>query len=141
MKQKSVVFLFGMLLCVTAYSQSFIGYGYDNYSGVNGMILNPGSLADGKYKVNINLFAVSAFGGNNAYEINRDKLFALHLGGLKEGNGYDKVPNTDFKYVYFNFFWSFLFPPPKKKLPSSFSSSSSNPRFSNIFVYFLVVTK
>jgi hypothetical protein len=102
MKQKSVVFLFGMLLCVTAYSQSFIGYGYDNYSGVNGMILNPGSLADGKYKVNINLFAVSAFGGNNAYEINRDKLFALHLGGLKEGNGYDKVPNTDFKYVYFN---------------------------------------
>jgi|HubBroStandDraft_2_1064218.scaffolds.fasta_scaffold12172_2 outer membrane protein OmpA-like peptidoglycan-associated protein len=102
MKQKSVVFLFGMLLCVTAYTQSYIGYGYDNYSGVNGMLLNPGSLADGKYKVNINLFAVSAFAGNNAYEINRDKLFSFHLGGLKEGNGYDKVANTDFKYVYFN---------------------------------------
>ncbi len=102
MKQKGVVFLFGMLVCMTSYSQSFIGYGYDNYSGVNGLLLNPGTLADSKYKVNINILAVSAFGGNNAYEIDRDKLFSFHLGGLKEGNGYDKVANTDFKYVYFN---------------------------------------
>ena len=61
MKQKSVVFLFGMLVCMTSYSQSFIGYGYDNYSGVNGLLLNPGTLADSKYKVNINILAVSAF--------------------------------------------------------------------------------
>jgi outer membrane protein OmpA-like peptidoglycan-associated protein len=102
MKQKSVVFLLGMLLCMTAYSQSFIGYGYDNYSGVNGVLLNPGSLADSKFKVNINLFAVSAYAGNNAYEIDRNKLFGLHLKGLSEGNGYDKIQNTDFKYLYFN---------------------------------------
>jgi outer membrane protein OmpA-like peptidoglycan-associated protein len=102
MKQKSVVFLLGMLVCMTAYSQSFIGYGYDNYSGVNGVLLNPGVLADSKYKVNINLFAVSAFAGNNAYEIDRSKLLGFHFSGLKEGNGYDKVANTDFKYLYFN---------------------------------------
>src|ERR1700722_12337719 len=102
MKQKSVLILFGVLLCLTASSQSFIGYGYDNYSGVNGVLLNPGSLADSKFKVNINLFAVSAFGGNNAYEIDRNKLFGLHLKGLSEGNGYDKIANTDLKYVYFN---------------------------------------
>ena len=52
MKQKSVVLLLGTLLCLTASSQSFIGYGYDNYSGVNGLLLNPGSIADSKYKVN-----------------------------------------------------------------------------------------
>ena len=102
MKQKSVVFLLGMLLCMTASSQSFIGYGYDNYSGVNGVLLNPGSLADSKFKVNINIFAVSAFAGNNAYEIDRTKLFGFHFKGLSEGNGYDKMPNTDFKYLYFN---------------------------------------
>jgi outer membrane protein OmpA-like peptidoglycan-associated protein len=102
MKQKSVVFLFGMLLCMTAYSQSFIGYGYDNYSGVNGVILNPGSLADSKYKVNINLFAVSVYAGNNAYEIDRTKLFGFHFKDLTEGNGYDKMANTDYKYLYFN---------------------------------------
>jgi outer membrane protein OmpA-like peptidoglycan-associated protein len=102
MKQKSVVFLLGMLLCMTAYSQSFIGYGYDNYSGVNGVILNPGTLADSKFKVNINLFAVSAFAANNAYEVDRTKLFGLQFKGLKEGSGYDKIPNTDYKYLYFN---------------------------------------
>jgi len=102
MKQKSVVFLLGALLCLTASSQSFIGYGYDNYSGVNGLLLNPGSIADSKYKVNINILAVSGFVGNNAYEIDRSKLLGFHFSHLTEGNGYDKVPNTDYKYLYFN---------------------------------------
>ncbi|HUB59604.1 MAG TPA: DUF5723 family protein [Puia sp.] len=102
MKQKSVVFLLGMLLCMTAYSQSFIGYGYDNYSGVNGVLLNPGSLADSKFKVNINLLAVSAFAGNNAYEIDRSRLLGFHFSGMTDSNGYDKIPNTANKYLYFN---------------------------------------
>src|SRR5580658_5395499 len=102
MKQKSVVFLLGMLLCMTAYSQSFIGYGYDNYSGVNGVLLNPGSLADSKYKVDINLFAVSAFAGNNAYEMDRSRLFGFRFKGLSDSNGYDKMPNTAYKYLYYN---------------------------------------
>jgi outer membrane protein OmpA-like peptidoglycan-associated protein len=102
MKQKSVVFLLGMLLCMTAYSQSFIGYGYDNYSGVNGVLLNPGTLADSKYKVDINLFAVSAFAGNNAYEMDRSRLFGFHFKGLSDSNGYEKMPNTAYKYLYFN---------------------------------------
>src|SRR5579871_4248829 len=91
MKQKSAAFLLGVLLCLTASSQSFIGYGYDNYSGVNGLLLNPGSLADSKFKVNVNILAVSAFAGNNAYEMDRSRLFGLHLKGLKENNGYDKI--------------------------------------------------
>jgi outer membrane protein OmpA-like peptidoglycan-associated protein len=87
---------------MTAYSQSFIGYGYDNYSGVNGVLLNPGTLADSKYKVDINLFAVSAFAGNNAYEMDRSRLFGFHFKGLSDSNGYDKIPNTAYKYLYFN---------------------------------------
>lgn len=102
MKQKSVVFLMGMLLCMTAYSQSFIGYGYDNYSGVNGVLLNPGSLADSKFKVNINIFAVSAFAGNNAYEIDRSRLLGFHFKGMTDSNGYEKMSNTAAKYLYFN---------------------------------------
>jgi outer membrane protein OmpA-like peptidoglycan-associated protein len=102
MKQKSAVFLVGILLCLTASSQSFIGYGYDNYSGINGVLLNPGTLADSKFKVNVNIFAISAFAGNNAYEIDRNKLLGLHLSGLKENAGYDKISNTAYKYAYFN---------------------------------------
>ena len=96
--------LFSLLTCLylTASSQSFIGYGYDNYAGVNGLILNPGTLADGKYKVNVNLFSISGLAGNNAYEIDRSKVFGLKFSNLSEGNGYYKSNNTAIKYLYLN---------------------------------------
>lgn len=96
--------LFGILicLCLTASSQSFVGYGYDNYSGVNALLLNPGTLADSKYKVNVNLISVSGLAGNNAYEIDRSKVFGGKFSNLSEGNGYYKSANTATKYMYVN---------------------------------------
>ena len=103
MINKSVaLFLLLTVYRLTAFSQSFIGYGYDNYSGVNGMILNPANLADNKYKVNVNLFAISAMAGNNAYEMDRGKFFGFKFSGLAEGKGFYKSSNTDYKYVYTN---------------------------------------
>jgi outer membrane protein OmpA-like peptidoglycan-associated protein len=92
----------GVLLCMAGSSQSFVGYGYDNYAGVNNVLLNPGMLAGSKYKVNVNLFSFSALGGTNAYELDSKRLFGLHFSGLQEGNGYYKSANTDFKYAYLN---------------------------------------
>src|ERR1700743_913552 len=102
MKRKSALFLLVASLSLTASPQSFIGYGYDNYSGVNGVLLNPAVLADGKYKVNVNIFSISALGANNAYEMDRSKLLGLHFSGLSEGNGYYKSTNSAYKYAYFN---------------------------------------
>ena len=100
--RKSALLLLGTLLCLAASSQSFVGYGYDNYSGVNGVLLNPGMLADSKYKVNVNLLSVSGFAGNNAYEMDRSKVFGFKFSNLSEGNGYYKTTNTDYKYMYLN---------------------------------------
>ncbi len=102
MNKRYTLFLLLTCLYLTASSQSFIGYGYDNYAGVNGLILNPGTLADGKYKVNVNLFAISGLAGNNAYEIDRSKVFGLKFSNLSEGNGYYKSSNTATKYLYLN---------------------------------------
>lgn len=103
MINKSVAaFLLLTVVRLTAYSQSFVGYGYDNYSGVNGVILNPASLADNKYKVNVNLFSISALAGNNAYEMDRSRLFSLKFSNLNEGNGFYKSSNTAYKYMYTN---------------------------------------
>jgi len=101
-KKSTLFLLLTTFVCLTAFSQSFIGYGYDNYSGVNGMILNPGTLADSKYKVNVNLFSISALAGNNAYEMDRSRLFGLHFSNLAEGKGFYKSTNTAFKYIYSN---------------------------------------
>ncbi len=100
--RKSVLLLLGTLLCLAGYSQSFIGYGYDNYSGVNSLLLNPGMLADSKYKVNVNLVSVSGTVGNNAYEMDRSKVFGFKFSNLSEGDGYYKIKNSDYKYMYAN---------------------------------------
>lgn len=103
MINKSVaLFLLLTVYRLTAFSQSFIGYGYDNYSGVNGMILNPANLADNKYKVNVNLFAISALAGNNAYEMDRGRFFGFKFSHLNEGDGFYKSSNTAYKYIYTN---------------------------------------
>lgn len=98
----AVLLLAGLGLAQITDAQSFIGYGYDNYSGVNSIILNPGMLAGSKYKVNVNLFSVSGLAGNNAYELDKKNLFSLKFSNLKEGDGYYKATNKDYKYVYLN---------------------------------------
>lgn len=101
-RKRSIALLLAASLYLTGHSQSFVGYGYDNYSGVNGILLNPGMLADSRYKVNVNLFSVSALAGNNAYEMDRSRLMGLHFSNMVEGNGFYKSANTDYKYAYFN---------------------------------------
>ena len=100
--KSALLIVVGILGCLSGRPQSFVGYGYDNYAGVNGLLLNPGLLADSKFKVNVNLFSVSVLGGNNAYEMDRSRLFGLHFSNFSEGNGYYKSTNTDYKYLYVN---------------------------------------
>jgi len=89
-------------VCLTGFSQSYTGYSYDNYAGVNTLLLNPAMAAGSKYKVNVNLISVSASAGNNAYEMDRSRLLGLHFSQLSDGNGYYKAGNTDYKYFYLN---------------------------------------
>jgi outer membrane protein OmpA-like peptidoglycan-associated protein len=95
-------FLCLALSSLSGHSQSYIGYGYDNYAGVNALILNPGTISDSKYKVHVNIFSVSTLAGNNAYQIDRSKLFSLAFSNLEDGNGYYKTKTSDYKYMYEN---------------------------------------
>ncbi|GGB23184.1 DUF5723 family protein [Puia dinghuensis] len=101
-KKSTYFLLLTTFFGLTASSQSFIGYGYDNYAGVNALILNPGTLADSRYKVNVNIFSISALGGNNMYEMDRSRLLSLKFSHLAAGSGYYKANNTADKYLYTN---------------------------------------
>ena len=50
-------------------SQSFLGYLNDNYAGIHGVINNPSSIVDSRFKTDINLFSISALGGNDYYGV------------------------------------------------------------------------
>lgn len=100
--RKNALLLLVTMSCLAGFSQSYIGYGYDNYSGVNSILLNPGMVADSRYKVNVNIFSASGFAGNNAYSMNRNKLLGLHFSNLEEGKDYFRANNSDYKYAYVN---------------------------------------
>ncbi|HVU56074.1 MAG TPA: DUF5723 family protein [Puia sp.] len=100
--KKTVLLVVGLVGCLAALPQSFIGYGYDNYSGINSVVLNPGMISGSKYKVNVNIISFSGLAGNNAYELDKKNLFTLKFSHLSEGNGYYKATNKDYKYLYLN---------------------------------------
>ncbi len=51
MKRKFLLSLFsGMLLSGVSFAQDFLGYANSNYAGVNGIDLNPASIADSRFK-------------------------------------------------------------------------------------------
>jgi outer membrane protein OmpA-like peptidoglycan-associated protein len=101
MKKRLVL---GLISCVPLFglSQQFTGYTYDNYSGVHGMLQNPASVAASKYKVNINLFSVSAMAGNNAYELKKDNFTHFKFDSLQENKDYFKSSNHDNKKLWMN---------------------------------------
>ncbi len=46
-------------------AQSYQGYRTNNYTGVNGLFFNPASIADSRYKWDVNIFSIDGYAGNN----------------------------------------------------------------------------
>ncbi len=63
------VFLITLLVTSLTNAQSYLGYLNDNYAGVHGVINNPSSIVDSRFKTDINLFSFSALAGNDYYGI------------------------------------------------------------------------
>lgn len=85
--KKYLLFIFTFFITINTIAQSYIGFLTDNYSGVHGVINNPASLADSKYKFDINLAGASALFGNDFYGFDATKLldedYAIETDGVK----------------------------------------------------------
>ncbi|SDQ21749.1 OmpA family protein [Flagellimonas zhangzhouensis] len=64
-----------LLLCNKIYSQSYVGFLEDNYSGVHSVISNPANIADSRLKTDINLVGISALYGNDYLGFNLGDAF------------------------------------------------------------------
>ncbi|MRX40147.1 OmpA family protein [Flavobacterium sp. LC2016-23] len=67
-KQLLLLFLFTTTFAVKA--QSYLGYFQDNYAGVQSVLFNPASIADSRFKTDINIFSVSGSVQNDLYGVN-----------------------------------------------------------------------
>lgn len=79
MKKTFLILLF-LISNLTITAQSYTGYFHDNYAGVQSVLFNPASIADSRFKTDINLFSVSGTVGNDLYGV---KFFDVFK------NGYD----------------------------------------------------
>ena len=100
--KRPLLLLVVSLMAITAFSQQYNGYVYDNYAGTQSLLFNPANVAGSKYKIDINLVSVSALAGNNAYELDKEKLFNFDFSELREGTHYFKSSNTDKKKIWAN---------------------------------------
>ena len=66
-KKVTSVFVFVVFIFTTIHSQSYVGFLSDNYSGIHGIIRNPASIVDSRFKTDINLVGVSVLLGNDLY--------------------------------------------------------------------------
>lgn len=57
-----------------AYSQSYIGFLTDNYSGVHSVISNPANIVDSRFKLDVNLVGVNTFLANDYYKVSLNDL-------------------------------------------------------------------
>jgi outer membrane protein OmpA-like peptidoglycan-associated protein len=90
------------LMAISAFSQQYNGYVYDNYAGTQSLLFNPANVAGSKYKIDINLVSASMLAGTNAYELDKNKLFHFDFSDLREGTHYFKSQNTDKKKLWVN---------------------------------------
>ncbi|MDQ5929093.1 MAG: hypothetical protein QG594_871, partial [Bacteroidota bacterium] len=80
--KKQLLILFILSTSFAAQAQSYQGYFQDNYAGVQSVLFNPASIADSRFKTDINLFSVSGSVSNDLYGV---KLFDV----FKDGYDFD----------------------------------------------------
>ena len=80
--KKQLLILLILMTSFASKAQSYSGYFQDNYAGVQSVLFNPASIADSRFKTDINLFSVSTAVSNDLYGV---KLFDV----FKDGYDFD----------------------------------------------------
>ncbi len=65
--KKLLIFIFVLFTIASTKAQSYLGYTFDNYAGVQGVISNPANIVDSRFRTDINLASISAGVVNDYY--------------------------------------------------------------------------
>jgi outer membrane protein OmpA-like peptidoglycan-associated protein len=85
MKKLSLLFLIVLFSITKANAQSYMGYIPDNYAGVQGVLFNPASIVDSRFKTDVNIFSTSSSLNNDYYGISLFDLSKDSYDANKEG--------------------------------------------------------
>ncbi|PWB23462.1 OmpA family protein [Flavobacterium sp. HTF] len=89
--KKFLLFLLILTASVSVKAQSYSGYFHDNYAGVQSVLFNPASIADSRFKTDINLFSVSGSVQNDLYGV---RLFDVYKDGYDLDRDAKRTPSN-----------------------------------------------
>lgn len=78
MKKKLLFILSLFTLSSSLFSQGFLGLNTGNYAGITGVMLQPASIVDSRFKFDINLFSTDIRYNNNYFLLDRDVLLKFN---------------------------------------------------------------
>ena len=90
--KKSLLFLIVLFSIAKANAQSYMGYIPDNYAGVQGVLFNPASIVDSRFKTDINIISTSISVNNDYYGVS---LFDLSKSSYDAGKEGKRTPNNN----------------------------------------------
>lgn len=82
-KRNLLSFLTLFLTSSQGWAQNFSGFNTGNYAGVTGVSLQPASIADSRYKFDINLISTDVFFSNNYVLMDKDALLRFNKNAFK----------------------------------------------------------
>ncbi|MEO6229286.1 MAG: OmpA family protein [Ferruginibacter sp.] len=93
MKKKLLSLAILYFISFNLFSQDFLGLTSGNYTGVTGVMLQPASIVDSRYKFDINLFSTDVRYSNNYFLVDRDALLKFNK------NNFDDYQTFKAKYL------------------------------------------
>lgn len=93
MKKKLLSLVILYFISFNLFSQDFLGLSSGNYTGVTGVMLQPASIVDSRYKFDINLFSTDVRYSNNYFLVDRDALLKFNK------NNFDDYQTFKAKYL------------------------------------------
>src|ERR1700712_254001 len=73
-----IAVLINTIISNKSVAQDFLGIGTGNYAGITGVMLQPASIVDSRFKFDINLFSTSLNYSNNYLLVSRDALLKFN---------------------------------------------------------------
>ncbi|MDA3615679.1 OmpA family protein [Polluticaenibacter yanchengensis] len=120
-KKRLLPFLTLLLANSQGWSQNFSGFNTGNYAGVTGVSLQPASIADSRYKFDINLISTDVFFSNNYVLMDKDALLRFNKNAFKNFNTFKEKYLTESPSGYGNLYFANV--SNRTQLPLSFMAS------------------
>ncbi len=87
--KKTVLVIAFLASLTTSKAQSYLGYYHDNYAGVQGVLFNPASIVDSRFKTDVNILSISSSVSNDMYGVKLSDV-------LNEGYDFDAQAKKTF---------------------------------------------